>query len=74
MTQQSADSTPQIQVTDLIFILQMLQAVANRGAFRLEEFKAVGECYEKLYTYLMAKGAIQPHQNTEINSQKKETL
>lgn len=74
MPQNTAEQDPQIQISDLILVLQILQAVANRGTFRLEEFKTVGECYERLYTYLLARGAIQPNQNTESNTQKKETL
>ena len=72
MSQDSAPNNPQIQMSDLIMMLQILQTVANRGAFRLEEFKTVGACYERLYTYLLDRGAIQPNQQAESNTQQKE--
>ena len=54
----SDETQPQLQLQDLVFMLQALQTVSQRGAFRVEEFKAVGECYERIFNFLAANGAI----------------
>lgn len=57
--QDTADTaSPQLQISDLLLILQILQAIAQRGGFKVEEFKTVGECYERLFAFLAANGAV----------------
>ena len=58
-------TTPQVaplQSQDLIVVLEALQLASSRGAFKIEEFKTIGETYTRLYTFLVASGVITPQQ------------
>jgi hypothetical protein len=61
---------PNLGLNDLIFVLQTLQLASSRGAFKPEEFTAIGGCYERIFAFLSASGAIkspnnEPEQTTE---------
>ena len=51
---------PNLGLNDLILVLQTLQLASSRGAFRPEEFTAIGGCYERVHAFLVASGAITP--------------
>lgn len=48
---------PQITVQDLAGLQNVIEAACQRGAFRANEMKAVGELYDRLAGFLQA---IQP--------------
>lgn len=51
-----------LQSQDLIIVLEALQLASSRGAFKIEEFKTIGDTYTRLYTFLVASGVITPQQ------------
>jgi hypothetical protein len=53
-----APQGPQITVSDLVLTAQILQTGAARGLFKAEEFKTVGDFYERLVAFLESSGAI----------------
>jgi len=67
--QSSADQAqPQLQLNDLLFVLQILQTAAQRGVFRVDEFKPIGECYERLFAFLAAHGVVKSANQQETPS------
>ena len=62
--QTTAPEIAPLQSQDLIVVLEALQLASNRGAFKIEEFKTIGETYTRLYTFLVASGVITPQQQT----------
>ncbi len=42
----------QLSITDLAVLKNIIDLACNRGAFRAQEMKAVGEVYDKLSTFL----------------------
>ena len=57
---------PELNVTDLISIQQLIDVACRRGAFQANEMKAVGELYEKLVTF--TEGVVAAQQATEKES------
>lgn len=57
---------PELNVTDLISIQQLIDVACRRGAFQANEMKAVGELYEKLATF--TEGVVAAQQATEKES------
>lgn len=57
MSEQNS-AAPQLNLSDLVFVLQAFQLASSRGAFRPEEFSAIGGCYERLFAFLEANGAV----------------
>lgn len=51
-------SGPNLTIGDLVLTAQIIQAAANKGVFRAEELRPVGDFYERLITFLEASGAI----------------
>lgn len=49
---------PGLSVGDLKKIVQIVQICSQRGAFKAEEMKTVGETYTNLVNFLVATGAI----------------
>jgi hypothetical protein len=49
---------PGLSVGDLKKIVQIIQICSQRGAFKAEEMKTVGETYTNLVNFLVATGAI----------------
>ena len=60
--QSPEQQAPSLQLADLVLMLKIIQAVAQRGAIRAEEMAEVGSLHNKLVTFLTASGAIQPPQ------------
>jgi hypothetical protein len=46
-------------INDLLFTMQVYEAVAQRGAFRADELSNVGAVYDRLRAFLIANGALQ---------------
>lgn len=59
------DSAPQLNLSDLVFVLQTFQIASSRGAFKPEEFSAIGGCYERLFAFLEANGAVNKPQSEQ---------
>lgn len=51
---ESTSKNISISVEDLSLILNTLIVINKRGGFVLEEYKSIGELYDKLYTLLKA--------------------
>jgi hypothetical protein len=56
-TNPNGPDIPQITVQDLAGLQNVIEAACQRGAFRANEMKAVGELYDRLAAFLKA---IQP--------------
>lgn len=50
---------PSLQLADLVLVLKLIQATAQRGAIRAEEMAEVGTVHDKLVKFLTAAGALQ---------------
>lgn len=59
-TQAQPEAAPSLQISDLIVLCNLVQAVATRGAIRADEMQVVGGVYEKLVKFLTAAGALTP--------------
>jgi hypothetical protein len=55
---QAPAPAPQLTIADLLLTAQIITASANRGLFKPEEFKTVGDFYERLLAFLEGSGAI----------------
>jgi hypothetical protein len=64
MSDQNKDTQPQLNLNDLVFVLQVFQMASNRGAFKPEEFTAVGGCYERIFAFLESQGAVKKPEQT----------
>jgi hypothetical protein len=51
---------PNLALSDLALLLNLVRATAERGAIKAEEMTAVGAVYEKLFKFLQASGALTP--------------
>jgi hypothetical protein len=63
---------PSLALSDLVLLLNLIRASAERGAIRAEEMSEVGAVYQKLVQFLEASGAIrqaQPQQADEPAAQ-----
>lgn len=67
MTDESINSAPelaeqkqqvQLQLGDLVTALEAINLASSRGAFKPEEFTAVGSCYERIFSFLESAGAV----------------
>lgn len=56
---------PSLQIADLVLVLKLIQATAQRGAIRAEEMADIGTLHNKLFQFLSAVGAIQPAQEPQ---------
>lgn len=59
-SQTPLEAAPSLQISDLIVLCNLVQAVATRGAIRADEMQVVGGVYEKLVKFLTAAGALTP--------------
>jgi hypothetical protein len=50
---------PNLSLQDLIQVVKLIQAVAQRGAIRAEEMSAVGGIHDRFIAFLEANGAVQ---------------
>lgn len=69
MTTETNTETPPLQSQDLVVVLEALQVASSRGAFKVEEFKAIGETYTRLYSFLVSSGVITPQQQQTQSSE-----
>ena len=53
-----AQETPGIGVQDIVALLNIVDVVTRRGAFRAEELSSVGAIYDKVAAFLKASGAL----------------
>ena len=60
MAEENQIQTPPLQVQDLVIALEAIQLASSRGAFKVEEFPAVGQAYKNLYDFLVASGVVNP--------------
>ncbi len=57
--EQAQPETPNFALSDLVLVLNLIRATAERGAIRAEEMAEVGTVYTKLVKFLEASGALQ---------------
>lgn len=62
---------PGLQLSDMVLMLKVIQATAQRGAIRAEEMAEVGALHDRLVKFLTATGALQtaPEPNTPQENQ-----
>jgi hypothetical protein len=58
--EQVQPEAPSLQLADMVLMLKVIQATAQRGAIRAEEMAEVGALHDKLVKFLTATGALQP--------------
>lgn len=58
-------ATPNLSLQDLLLVVQTIQVVTQRGAFRAEEMSNIGGLYNRLVEFLTATGAIKPAEKQE---------
>ena len=66
--EQAAPPAPSLTIADLVMTAQIIQVAAQKGVFKPEEFKAVGDFYDRLLRFLESSGAVTrtpPAQPTE---------
>lgn len=62
---QAQPEAPSLQLADMVLMLKVIQATAQRGAIRAEEMAEVGALHNQLVKFLTATGAIQPAPQTQ---------
>jgi len=45
---------PSVTINDIAFLVQIVETVAQRGAFRAEELSSVGAVYDKVKAFIVA--------------------
>lgn len=56
--QASAPAAPQLSLTDLVNVLQVIKTCSSRGAFKADELSQVGGLYDRLTAFLISTGAL----------------
>jgi hypothetical protein len=56
--QTPAPEAPSLSIQDLVILLNVVRATAERGAIKADEMTAVGTVHDKLLKFLQASGAI----------------
>jgi len=49
---------PNLALSDLVLLLNLVRVSSERGAIKAEELSAVGTVYDRLHKFLEASGAI----------------
>lgn len=49
---------PNLALSDLVLLLNLIRVSSERGAIRADELSAVGTVYDRLHKFLEASGAI----------------
>lgn len=62
---QDAAQAPNLSLQDLLLVVQTIQVVTQRGAFRAEEMTNIGGLYERLVAFLQSTGALKPADTQE---------
>jgi hypothetical protein len=47
-----------LSLADITLALQIIQVASARGAFKPEEYTEIGGCYDRIFKFLEASGAI----------------
>jgi hypothetical protein len=55
---QQGAQAPSLGVKDLLLMFQVIQVVAQRGAFRADEMSNVGSLHDRLKSFLISAGAL----------------
>lgn len=63
-----AQTPPAVTINDIAFLVQVVEIVAQRGAFKAEELSSVGAVYDKVKAFISAN-IPQPAQPTEGTDQ-----
>ena len=58
-TEAPADAVS-LQLSDIILAAQVIELASSRGAFKADELTAIGGCYDRLFKFLKASGALTP--------------
>jgi len=59
-------TSPSITIQDIAFLVQIVEIVSHRGAFRADEFSSVGAVYDKVKSFIAANTPqAAPEQTTE---------
>ncbi len=69
MSEDNTTNQVNLQLADLVAVLEILNLASTRGAFRPNEFSAIGGVYTRLYSFCEASGAIQSPQSDEASTQ-----
>lgn len=59
MDTQDQPQSLNLQLADIVLALQIIKVASERGAFKTEEYSEVGGCYDRIFKFLEASGAIQ---------------
>jgi len=71
--QTAPEATPaNLSIQDLLLVVQTLQVVSQRGAFRADEMSNIGGLYDRLVAFLTASGAIKPAEQPAAETQQGE--
>jgi hypothetical protein len=57
--EQAQPENPSLSLSDLVLVLNLIRATAERGAIRAEEMAETGAVYTRLVKFLEASGALQ---------------
>jgi hypothetical protein len=60
VAEENQNQSAPLQVQDLVVALEAIQLASSRGAYKVEEFSAVGNAYTNLYNFLVASGVVTP--------------
>ena len=60
-----AQTSPNLNIADLVNVQQVLRTCASRGAFRADEMSSVGGLYDRFQAFLISTGAINPDTQTQ---------
>ena len=71
--EQAQPETPSLALSDLVLLLNLIRAAAERGAIRAEEMSETGAVYQKLIKFLESSGALKPAQPPASNEQQDPT-
>lgn len=55
---QQTQAQPNLSLADITLALQIIQVAASRSAFKPEEYAEIGGCYDRIFGFLEASGAI----------------
>lgn len=61
-------TTQSIGIQDIAFLIQIVETVAQRGAFKAEEMSSVGAVYDKVKSFIVANIPQPPSEKTTEES------
>lgn len=62
---EDTNSTPALQISDLVLVAKVIQASVQRGAIKADEMSSVGQLYDRLVAFLESAGAVKRQSTTE---------